>query len=123
MTKPRFCPCRYGCASPGEKDQNGIDGTDPFPAKPDPGLITLLLRARRLNATLAHAKASLLLHLPSGKPLLFHAPRPPQRSKAILDGRQPGDLTVEKLLEQSRLSLAWHDPADRARLCLSPIRI
>ena len=53
MTKPRFCPCRYGCASPGEKDQNGIDGTDPFAAKPDPGLITLLLRARRLNATLA----------------------------------------------------------------------
>ena len=91
MTKPRFCPCRYGCASPGEKDQNGIDGTDPFAAKPDPGLITLLLRARRLNATLAHAKASRLLHLPSGKgqPLLFHAPRPPQLSKAILDGRQP----------------------------------
>ena len=31
----------------------GIDGTDPFAAKPDPGLITLLLRARRFNATLA----------------------------------------------------------------------
>jgi hypothetical protein len=25
----------------------------------------------------------------------------------ILDGRQPGDLTAEKLLEHSRLPLAW----------------
>jgi hypothetical protein len=28
---------------------------------------------------------------------------------AILDGRQPRDLTAEKLLEHSRLPLAWHD--------------
>src|SRR5580704_2754067 len=69
MTKPRFCPCRYGCASPGEKDQNGIDGTDPFaPRNP----IRIDHAAAQgapfdLNATLAHAKASRLLHLPSGK--------------------------------------------------------
>ena len=30
-------------------------------------------------------------------------------SDAILDGRQPRDLTAEKLLEHSRLPLAWHD--------------
>jgi hypothetical protein len=26
MTKPRFRPCRYGCVSPGEKDQNQVMG-------------------------------------------------------------------------------------------------
>ena len=31
----------------------GIDGTDPFAAKPRSAIITLLLRARRFNATLA----------------------------------------------------------------------
>jgi len=30
-------------------------------------------------------------------------------TQAILDGRQPPDLTAEKLLEHSRLPLAWHD--------------
>jgi len=30
-------------------------------------------------------------------------------TQAILDGRQPRDLTPEKLLEHSRLPLAWHD--------------
>ena len=30
-------------------------------------------------------------------------------TQAILDGRQPCDLTTEKLLEHSRLPLAWHD--------------
>jgi site-specific DNA recombinase len=30
-------------------------------------------------------------------------------TRAILDGRQPRDLTAEKLLEHSRLPLAWHD--------------
>ena len=28
---------------------------------------------------------------------------------AVLDGRQPRNLTAEKLLEHSRLPLAWHD--------------
>ena len=32
----------------------------------------------------------------------------PDITKAILDGRQSGDLTAEKLLEHSRLPLAWH---------------
>ena len=33
----------------------------------------------------------------------------PDITHAILDGRQPRDLTAEKLLEHSRLPLAWHD--------------
>src|SRR5215469_2042926 len=30
-------------------------------------------------------------------------------TQAILDGRQPADLTADKLLAHSRLPLAWHD--------------
>ena len=48
----------------------------------------------------------------------------PDITKAILDGRQPGDLTAEKLLEHFPF---YHVPGtisrDRARLCLSPMRI
>ncbi|MGB9649788.1 MAG: hypothetical protein WCB44_32450 [Stellaceae bacterium] len=33
----------------------------------------------------------------------------PDITQAILDGRQPRDLAAEKLLEHSRLPLAWHD--------------
>jgi site-specific DNA recombinase len=33
----------------------------------------------------------------------------PDITQAILDGRQPRDLTAEKLLVHSRLPLAWHD--------------
>ena len=33
----------------------------------------------------------------------------PDITEAILDGRQPRDLTADKLLEHSRLPLGWHD--------------
>jgi site-specific DNA recombinase len=95
-----------------------IDGTDPFAAaKPDARLIKLLLRARRFNATLADGE---------GIPFAILAQREgvsrsyftrlvrlsylaPDIIQAILDGRQPPDLTADKLLEHSRLPLAWHD--------------
>jgi hypothetical protein len=32
----------------------------------------------------------------------------PDITQAILDGHQPRDFTAEKLLEHSRLPLAWH---------------
>jgi site-specific DNA recombinase len=32
----------------------------------------------------------------------------PDITQVILEGRQPRDLTAEKLLEHSRLPLAWH---------------
>ena len=95
-----------------------IDSTDPFAvAKPDARLIRLLLRARRFNATLADSE---------GIPFAVLAQREgvsrsyftrlvrlsylaPDITQTILDGRQPHDLTAEKLLEHSRLPLAWHD--------------
>jgi hypothetical protein len=33
----------------------------------------------------------------------------PDIIEAILDGRQPRDLTADKLLAHSRLPLAWHE--------------
>jgi site-specific DNA recombinase len=94
-----------------------IDGADPFAAKPDARLIKLLLRARRFNATLAQGE---------GIPFAILAQREgvsrsyftrlvrlsyltPDITQAILNGRQPRDFTAEKLLEHSRLPLAWHD--------------
>jgi len=95
-----------------------IDGTDPFAAaKPDARLIRLLLRARRFNATLvgsddvpftalAEREGVSLSYFTRLVRLSYLAP---DITHAILNGRQPRDLTAEKLLENSRLPLAWHD--------------
>ena len=99
-----------------------IDGTDPFvAAKPDGRLIKLLVRARRFNATLGHS---------AGLPFAALAKREgvsgsyftrvvrlsylaPDITQAILDGHQPRDLTAEKLIEHSRLPLAWRSEERR----------
>jgi site-specific DNA recombinase len=95
-----------------------IDGTDPFAgAKPDSRLIRLLLRARRFNATLAHGEgvpfAALAQREGVSRSYFTRLVRlgylAPDITQAILDGRQPRDLTAEKLLDHSRLPLAWRD--------------
>jgi site-specific DNA recombinase len=94
-----------------------IDGPDPFAAKPDARLIRLLLRARRFNATLAQGEGVSFAALAEREGvsrsyftrLLRLSYLAPDITQAILDGRQPSDLTAEKLLEHSRLPLAWLD--------------
>ena len=94
-----------------------IDGADPFAAKPDGRLIRLLLRARRFNATLAQGEGIPFATLAEREgvsrsyftQLVRLSYLAPDITQAILDGRQPPDLTSEKLLEHSRLPLAWHD--------------
>jgi len=94
-----------------------IDGPDPFAAKPDARLIRLLLRARRFNATLAQGEGVSFAALAEREGvsrsyftrLLRLSYLAPDITQAILDGRQPSDLTAEKLLDHSRLPLAWHD--------------
>src|SRR6266404_2806074 len=95
-----------------------IDGTDPFAAaKPDARLIKLLLRARQFNATLAAGEgvpfAALAQREGVGRSYFTRLVRlsylAPDITQAILEGRQPRDLTAEKLLAHSRLPLAWHD--------------
>jgi len=95
-----------------------IDGADPFAAaKPDARLIKLLLRARRYNATLARGEGIPFAVLAQQEGvsrsyftrLVRLSYLAPDITEAILDGRQPRDLTAEKLLDHSRLPLAWHD--------------
>src|SRR5262249_35854580 len=105
-----------------------INSTDPFTtAKPDARLIKLLIKARRFNVALV-----------AGDPMPFAALAKRERvspsyftrllrlsylapavTLAILDGRQPPDLTANKLLAHSRLPLAWHEQRTVLRFALS----
>ena len=93
-----------------------IDG--PFAAaKPNARLIKLLLRARRFNAALTQGEAIAFAALAQREGvsrsyftrLVRLSYLAPDITQAILDGRQPRNLTPETLLEHSRLPLAWHD--------------
>ena len=95
-----------------------IDGTDPLAvAKPNARLIKLLLRARRFNAALTQGEGIAFAELAQREGvsrsyftrLVRLSYLAPDLTQAILDGRQPRNLTAEKLLEHSRLPLAWHD--------------
>src|ERR1700726_638020 len=94
-----------------------VNGTGSFAAKPDARLIKLLLKARRFNATLADSEgvpfATLAEREGVSRSYFTRLVRlsylAPDITQAILDGRQPSDLTSEKLLEHSRLPLVWHD--------------
>ena len=89
-----------------------IDGTDPFAvAKPDPRLIKLLARARRFSATLVESDgvpfSALAVREGVCRSYFTRVVRlsylAPDITQAILEGRQPRDLTAEKLLDRSRL--------------------
>jgi hypothetical protein len=95
-----------------------IDGADPFAtAKPDARLIKLLIRARRFNATLVDSDGvpfAALAKQEGVSPSYFTrlvrlSYLAPDITQAILDGRQPRDLTADKLLAHSRLPLIWHE--------------
>jgi len=95
-----------------------IDGTDPFAtAKPDARLIKLLIRARRFNTTLVGGDGvpfAALAKREGVSPSYFTrvvrlSYLAPDITQAILDGRQPRDLTADKLLAHSRLPLTWHE--------------
>jgi site-specific DNA recombinase len=95
-----------------------IEGTDPFAtAKPDARLIKLLIRARRFNATLVDSDGvpfAALAKQEGVSPSYFTrlvrlSYLAPDITHAILDGRQPRDLTADKLLAHSRLPLTWDE--------------
>ena len=107
-------PVRFGRS--GRAIRMLIEGTEAFAtAKPDARLVKLLIKARRFNATLVGS---------DGEPFAALAKRQgvspsyftrlvrlsylaPDITEAILDGRQPRDLTADKLLAHSRLPLGW----------------
>ena len=95
-----------------------IDGTDPFAtAKPDARLVKLLIRAGRFNAALVGSDGvpfAALAKRQGVSPSYFTrlvrlSYLAPDITEAILDGRQPRDLTADKLLAHSRLPLGWHE--------------
>jgi hypothetical protein len=95
-----------------------IGGTDPFAtAKPDARLIKLLIRACRFNAALVGSDGVPFAALAkrAGVSLSYFTRLvrlsylAPDITQAILDGRQPRDLTADKLLAHSRLPLTWHE--------------
>jgi len=95
-----------------------IEGTDQFAtAKPDARLVKLLIRARRFNATLLDSDGVLFAALAKREgvsPSYFTrlvrlSYLAPDITEAILDGRQPRDLTADKLLAHSRLPLTWRE--------------
>jgi site-specific DNA recombinase len=95
-----------------------IDATDPFATtKPDARLIKLLIKARRFNAALVRSEGvpfAALAEREGVSPSYFTrlvrlSYLAPDIIQAILDGRQPRNLTPDKLLAHSRLPLAWHD--------------
>ena len=95
-----------------------IEGPDPFAtAKPDARLVKLLIRARQFNATLLDSDGMPFAALAKRQGvspsyftrLLRLSYLAPDITEAILDGRQPHDLTADKLLAHSRLPLGWHE--------------
>jgi DNA invertase Pin-like site-specific DNA recombinase len=95
-----------------------IEGSDRFAtAKPDGRLINLLIRARRFNAALVASGgvpfAALVKRESVSSSYFTRLVRlsylAPDITQAILDGRQPRDLTADKLLAHSRLPLTWHE--------------
>jgi site-specific DNA recombinase len=105
-----------------------IDATDPFAtAKPNARLIKLLIKARRFNAALLDSDGmpyAALAKREGVSPSYFTrlvrlSYLAPDIIQTILDGRQPRELTPDKLLTHAWLARS----AVRARLCLSPISI
>jgi DNA invertase Pin-like site-specific DNA recombinase len=95
-----------------------IDSNNPFAAaKPDARLIKLLIAAHRFNAALLSSAdvpfAALAKQEGVSRSYFTRLVRlsylAPDITQAIVDGRQPPDLTADKLLAHSRLALAWHE--------------
>jgi hypothetical protein len=92
---------------------NGI-GPNETEAKPDPSLVKLIVTAHRLhedlmceNRGIGEIAASQGVHHSYASRLIRLAFLSPEITKAILDGRQPLGLTATKLMQVSRLPIAW----------------
>jgi site-specific DNA recombinase len=86
-----------------------------FPGTPDPKLVKLLVRAHHLKEKLRGSPGARIADLamqeklsPSYVALLLRLTfLAPDITRAILDGRQPGGFTAQKLVTYSGLPLAW----------------
>jgi len=94
-----------------------IERTDASPARPNPSLIKLIVRAHLFKARLLQSGGAKFADLPKREKLnrsyysrvVRLSYLAPDITRAILDGRQPPGLTAARLLEHSRLPLAWRE--------------
>src|SRR5262249_22985730 len=95
-----------------------IEGPEPVAtAKPDAPLIKMLIRACRFSITLVDGDGGSFAEVAKREGvsrsyftrLVRLSYLAPDIIQAILDGRQPRDLTADKLLAHSRLPLTWHE--------------
>src|SRR5882762_1304371 len=92
-----------------------IERSDTFPARPNPSLIKLIVRAHLFKARLLQSAGGKFAELARREKLnrsyysrvVRLTYLAPDITRAILDGRQPPDLTAAMLLEHSGLPLAW----------------
>ncbi len=89
-------------------------GPNESEAKPDPSLIKLIVKARRLheklmteNIGVSDLAESEGVHHSYVSRLIRLAFLSPEITEVILDGRQPLGFTAAKLMQVSRLPLAW----------------
>jgi site-specific DNA recombinase len=92
-----------------------IERSDTFPARPNPSLIKLIVRAHLFKARLLQSAGGKFAELASREKLnrsyysrvVRLTYLAPDITRAILEGRQPPTLTAAMLLEHSSLPLAW----------------
>jgi hypothetical protein len=92
-----------------------IERSDTFPARPNPSLIKLIVRAHLFKARLLQSAGGKFAELARREKLnrsyysrvVRLTYLAPDITRAILEGRQPPGLTAAMLLEHSGLPLAW----------------
>jgi hypothetical protein len=92
-----------------------IERSGTFPARPNPSLIKLIVRAHLFKARLLQSAGGKFAELARREQLnrsyysrvVRLTYLAPDITRAILDGRQPPNLTAAMLLEHSGLPLAW----------------
>src|SRR5205807_5439858 len=102
-----------------------IERTGAFPARPNPSLIKLIVRAHLFQARLLQSRGGKFADLARCERLnrsyysrvVRLTYLAPDITRAIVDGRHPPGLSAARLLEHSGLPLAW--PEQRKALGFS----
>ena len=106
----------------GKEIRMRVEQRETFPARPNPGLIKLIVRAYLFKARLLQSAGGKFAELATRERLnrsyysrvVRLSYLAPDITRAILEGRQPPGLTAARLIEHSGLPLAW--PEQRAAL-------
>ena len=104
------CPFRQSLCRIGQGKRLVIDAAlrPGISGKPDPKLIKLLVRAHHLKQKLRVSPGTRIADVAMQEKLSpSYVALAPDITRAILEGRQPGGFTAQKLVTFSALPLAW----------------